>query len=211
VKAEYEEAARTAEGSALTKSPVFQVGLVIAGLAVLVLGSRLLVDSAIDIASALGVSELVIGLTIVAAGTSLPELATSVLAAIRGQRDIAVGNVVGSNIFNLLAVLGASAVVSDAGIAVKDAALQLDFPVMLAATVVLIPICWNGFAIKRWEGALLVVFYAAYVAYLILQAGDDGVPDLYRTMVLIVAPLVALTFCVTGFQGWRKHRASHPA
>jgi cation:H+ antiporter len=102
-------------------------------------------------------------------------------------------------------------VVSDAGIAVKDAALQLDFPVMLAATVVLIPICWNGFAIKRWEGALLVVFYAAYVAYLILQAGDDGVPDLYRTMVLIVAPLVALTFCVTGFQGWRKHRASHPA
>jgi cation:H+ antiporter len=209
VKEEYEQAARKAEGSALTKSAAVQIGLVIAGLALLVLGSRLLVDSAIEIASALGVSELVIGLTIVAAGTSLPELATSVLAAIRGQRDIAVGNVVGSNIFNLLAVLGASAVVSDSGIAVNEEALNLDIPVMLAATVVLIPICWNGFAIKKWEGALLTVFYAAYVAYLILQAGDDGVPEFYRTMLLIVTPLVGLTFCVTGFQGWRKYRMSH--
>jgi len=73
---------------------------------------------------------------------------------------------------------------------------------------VLIPICWNGFAIKKWEGALLTVFYAAYVAYLILQAGDDGVPEVYRTMLLIVTPLVGLTFCVTGFQGWRNHRAT---
>ena len=209
VKQEYEDSTRKAEGSALTKSTAFQVGLVVAGLVLLVLGSRFLVDSAIEIASALGVSELVIGLTIVAAGTSLPELATSVLAAIRGQRDIAVGNVVGSNIFNLLAVLGASATVSKAGIAVNDEALRLDFSVMLAATIVLVPICWNGFAIKKWEGAVLAVFYAVYVAYLILQASDDGVPEFYRTMLMIVLPLVALTFCVTGFQGWRKYRSSH--
>ena len=211
VKEEYEQAVRTTEGSAITKSSAFQIGLVIAGLALLVLGSRLLVNSATEIASSLGVSELVIGLTIVAAGTSLPELATSVLAAIRGQRDIAVGNVVGSNIFNLLAVLGASALVSDAGIEVSSQALRLDFPVMLAATVVLIPICWNGFHIRKWEGAVLTAFYAAYVAYLIFQSGDDGVPGLYRAMLLIVVPLVMLAFSVTGFQGWKRYRATHPA
>jgi cation:H+ antiporter len=180
---------------------------VLIGLALLIIGSNLLVSAATEIATALGVSDLVIGLTVVAAGTSLPELATSVMAAIRGRRDIAVGNVVGSNIFNLLAVLGASAAVSKNGISVSDDALNLDFPVMLVATIVLIPICWNGFAIKKWEGILLGMFYVAYVAYLILQAGEDGPPEIFRTMMLIVVPLVLLTFSVTGFQGWRRHRA----
>lgn len=194
--------------NALNKPMYFQVGLVLMGLVLLVVGSQLLVGAATDIASALGVSDLVIGLTVVAAGTSLPELATSVLAAMRGRRDIAVGNVVGSNIFNLLAVLGASGAVSKNGIAVSKAALDLDFPVMLVATVVLIPICWNGFAIKRWEGALLALFYGAYVTYLILQASDVGVPELYRTVMLVVVPVVTIAFSVTGFRGWQASRSA---
>jgi cation:H+ antiporter len=206
VKAEYEAEVKSIERSTLQASMLFQIGLVIVGLGLLILGSRFLVSSATEIAEALGVSDLVIGLTVVAAGTSLPELATSVLAAIRGQRDIAVGNVVGSNIFNLLAVLGASAAVSDAGILVNDEALRLDFPVMIVATIVLVPICWNGFMIKRWEGAVLIAFYIAYVVYLIMSAGDSTAPELYRTMLMIVVPIALLTFATAGVQGWRRHR-----
>ena len=211
VRAEYEQVVEAVEAPTFRKSLGFQVGLIIAGLALLVLGSRLLVDSATEIASALGVSDLVIGLTVVAAGTSLPELATSVLAAVRGQRDIAVGNVVGSNIFNLLCVLGASAVVSSDGVSVNREVLRLDFPVMLAATIVLLPICWNGFMIKKWEGAMLAVFYAAYVAYLVMEAGDSGAPGQFRAAMLIIVPLVIVVFSAAGFQGWRRHRAAQRA
>lgn len=211
VEAEYKDVVESVEGSTFSQSLAFQIGLVLVGLALLVLGSQLLVNSATEIASALGVSDLVIGLTVVAAGTSLPELATSVLAAIRGQRDIAVGNVVGSNIFNLLAVLGASAAVSSNGVAVNSEVIRLDFPVMLAATIVLLPICWNGFMIKKWEGSFLVVFYIAYVAYLIMEAGDSTAPELYRTAMLIIVPLVMVVYGAAGFQGWRKHRAAQRA
>ena len=211
VQREYEQAVETVEGPTIVGSLTFQIALVIVGLSMLVLGSQLLVNSATKIASALGVSELVIGLTVVAVGTSLPELATSVLAAIRGQRDIAVGNVVGSNIFNLLAVLGASAAVSTNGVAVNSDVIRLDFPVMLAATIVLLPICWNGFMIKKWEGSLLILFYVAYVAYLIMEAGDSTAPELYRTAMLIIVPLVMLVYGAAGFQGWRKYRAAQRA
>jgi cation:H+ antiporter len=206
VEAEYESEVASLEGSTAQKPLLVQIFFIVAGLALLVLGAGWLVDAATEIAKSLGVSDLVIGLTIVAAGTSLPELATSVTAAIRGQRDIAVGNVVGSNIFNLLAVLGASAAISKDGVAVADAALRLDIPVMIAATIVLIPICWNGFQIKRWEGILLAVFYVAYVAYLILESGESTVLETYRTMMLIVVPVVMLAFGAAGVQGWRRHR-----
>ncbi|MBM3684184.1 MAG: calcium/sodium antiporter [Actinobacteria bacterium] len=207
VTEEYEESVGKLEGSALGRALPFQLALVVVGFALLVLGSRLLVSAATDIAEAVGVSDLVIGLTVVALGTSLPELATSVLAAIRGQRDIAVGNVVGSNIFNLLAVLGGAAVLSDAGVTVNRELLRLDYPVMLAATVVLLPICWNGFMIKRWEGGLLVLFYGAYVAFLVMEAGDSSAPELFRTAMLIIVPLVMVVYSAAGFQGWRRHRA----
>jgi len=211
VEAEYTEATADAEGSTVGRPIVFQIGLVVVGLALLVAGSRLLVSAATDIATAVGVSDLVIGLTVVAAGTSLPELATSVLAAMRGQRDIAVGNVVGSNIFNTLGVLGGSALVSDSGLAVNREVIRLDFPVMMAATVVLLPICWNGFMIKRWEGSLLVLFYVAYVTYLIMEADDSTAPDLFRTGMLIAVPLVMVAFSAAGFQGWRRHRVASRA
>jgi cation:H+ antiporter len=205
---EYEEAIEIVEGAAVEKPIVVQLGYVLAGLVTLVIGSQLLVNSATDIATEFGVSELVIGLTVVAIGTSLPEFATSMLAAFRGQRDIAVGNVVGSNLFNLMSVLGLTSIVSPDGVAVSDASLRLDFPVMLAATIVLIPIFWSGFEIKRWEGFILVAFYLLYVAYLIVDANDSDAADVIGPAALIAAPLVLMTFAVTGFQGWRRHRAS---
>ncbi len=205
---EYQEAIETVEGAAVDQPVAVQVGYVLVGLVTLVIGSQLLVNSATDIATELGVSELVIGLTVVAIGTSLPEFATSMLAAFRGQRDIAVGNVVGSNLFNLMSVLGLTSIVSPDGVNVSDASLRLDFPVMLAATIVLIPIFWNGFEIKRWEGFVLVAFYVLYVVYLIVDANDSDAADVIAPAALIVAPLVLMTFAVTGFQGWRRHRAS---
>jgi len=129
---------------------------VVAGLVLLVLGSRWLVAGAMAVARALGVSELVIGLTVVAAGTSLPEVATSVLATIRGERDIAVGNLLGSNVFNLLAVLGLSGIVAPAGLPVSDALLRFDMPVMFAVAVACLPIFASGARIARWEGALFL-------------------------------------------------------
>ncbi len=208
---EYREAVEQVEGTVVQRGLAVQIGLLVAGLAVLVVGSQLLVGSATDIAESLGVSDLVIGLTVVAIGTSLPELATSVLAVLRGQRDIAVGNVVGSNLFNLLGVLGLSGIVAGDGVAVSDGSLRLDLPVMLAATIVLLPIFWSGFEIHRWEGIVLVSAYAAYIAYLVLDAGDHGAADVVGPAIVIVATLVGLTLIATGVQGWRRHRARESA
>ncbi len=204
---EYDEAVEVLEGAAVEKPLLVQAAYVVAGLVVLVVGSQLLVGSATDIAEELGVSDLVIGLTVVAIGTSLPELATSVLAALRGQRDIAVGNVVGSNLFNLMSVLGLTGIVSGDGIPVTDDSLRIDFPVMLAATFVLVPIVWRGFKIERWEGALFIGFYALYVAFLVLDASDHSAAGALGTAALIVAPLVVLGFSVTGAQAWSRRRA----
>lgn len=203
---EYDDAVEDLEVDVVDKPLPVQVALLVVGLGVLVLGSQLLVGSATDIAEDLGVSDLVIGLTVVAIGTSLPELATSLMAAIRGQRDIAVGNVVGSNLFNLLSVLGATALVSPDPIPVADSSLQVDFPVVLAATVVLVPIIWKGFRIERWEGFVLMAFYALYVGYLVLDANDSDAVGVLGPAALIVAPLVFLGFSVAGVQGWRQHQ-----
>jgi cation:H+ antiporter len=211
VAEEYGEALESVEGEVLERPLPVQVGYVLVGLTILVVGSRLLVDSSTDIAADLGVSDLVIGLTVVAVGTSLPELATSMLAAFRGQRDIAVGNVVGSNLFNLLSVLGLTGLVSPDGVSVTDASLRLEFPVMLAATFVLVPIFWNGFQIKRWEGFVLLAFYVVYVTYLVLDASDSDAADVVGPAALIVTPLVLMTFAVTGYQGWRRHRRAEPS
>jgi len=203
---EYDDAVEDLEVEVIDRPLPVQVGLVAVGLAILVAGSQLLVGSATDIAEDLGVSDLVIGLTVVAVGTSLPELATSLLAAIRGQRDIAVGNVVGSNLFNLLSVLGATGLVSPDPIPVSDASLRIDYPVMLAATIVLVPIVWKGFQIERWEGLVLMAFYALYVAFLVLDASDHEATSTVGTFGLIVAPLVMLGFAVPGVQAWRRHQ-----
>jgi cation:H+ antiporter len=170
---------------------------VLVGLALLVWGARLLVDSAVAIARSLEVSELVIGLTIVAGGTSLPELATSVIASIRGERDIAVGNVVGSNVFNLLGVLGLGAIVAPASIAVPAEALRFDLPVMLAVAVACLPIFVTGMEIARWEGALFLAYYVAYTGYVLLAALGDGSLAIYsKAMLFFVLPLTAATLAI---------------
>ncbi len=140
---------------------------IVAGLGMLVFGSKLFVVGAITLAANLGVSREVIGLTIVAAGTSLPEVVASVVASLRGQRDMAVGNVVGSNLFNLLGVLGVSAIVAPSGLAVSEAALRFDFPVMLSAAAACFPIFLTGRLVNRWEGGLFLGAYVAYTAWLI--------------------------------------------
>lgn len=205
---EYQDSIDELEGSTVERPLAAQIAFIVAGLVVLVAGSQLLVTSATDVAGALGISDLVIGLTVVAIGTSLPELATSLLAALRGQRDIAVGNVVGSNLFNLLGVLGASALLAPDGIAVSDASIRLDLVVMLAATLVLLPIVWSGFRIERWEGTVLVAFYVAFVTYLVLDANDHDATSVLGPAMLFAIPLAGLGFGVAGWQGWRRHRNS---
>ncbi len=181
-----------------------QVLLILAGLALLLLGSRWLVEAAVEFARYLGVSELVIGLTIVAAGTSLPEVATSVMAAIRGERDIAVGNVVGSNIFNILSVLGFSAVVAPSELAVAPALLAVDLPVMVAVAVACLPVFFTGARVARWEGLLFLLLYAAYSGYLVLRAGGYAALDEFSAAMLLTLPLVGLTLAILAWRHWRN-------
>ena len=147
-------------------SKVMSVFAVVAGLGALVLGARLLIKAAIFMATSLGVPDSVIALTVVAIGTSLPELATSVVAAIKGEADIAIGNVVGSNIFNILCILGLSSIVSPIQCVGIDA---VDFIVMTLTAVVLWPIMKTGLRISRIEGVFLLLTYAAYTTWLIYK------------------------------------------
>ncbi|UCF90736.1 MAG: calcium/sodium antiporter [Desulfobacterales bacterium] len=173
------------------------IGLIAAGLVLLVWGSNWLVRGAVSIAEYLGVSQLLIGLTVVAAGTSLPEVATSVVAAIHGERDIAVGNVVGSNIFNIMAVLGMSAIVAAKGITISDVALRFDIPIMTAVAVACLPIFFTGNVISRWEGGLFLGYYLAYTLYLILSAThNDMLPLFGRAMLWFVIPITVITLLV---------------
>ncbi len=141
---------------------------VIGGLAILVVGSNLFVTGAVTLAERWGMSQLAIGLTIVAVGTSLPELATSLLAAIKKQGDVAIGNVVGSNIFNVLGILGVAALVQP--IHAPELA-WLDLGAMLFVSLALLPVVRSGGRINRWEGAALFVVYAAYTVWLLRQGG----------------------------------------
>jgi cation:H+ antiporter len=181
---------------------------VVAGLALLVFGSRLLVDAATSFARALGVSELIIGLTIVAAGTSLPEVATSVMAAMRGEREIAAGNAVGSNIANLLIVLGLAGLISPVPVAVAPGVLDFDLPVMALVAVACVPIFTSDFTIARAEGALLLAAYALYTAYLVLAAqGAAWLPDPGPVVVGFALLLVALPLLLE----WRRGPSREPS
>jgi cation:H+ antiporter len=193
VKAEYDSEFGEKSPSSLVKN----IGLIALGLVGLVLGSKWLVTSAVAIAQAFGVSELVIGLTIVAAGTSMPEVATSIMAAIKGERDIAVGNVVGSNIFNILCVLGLSSLVAPAGITVSEAALRFDIPVMIAVAIACLPIFFTGYRISRFNGAAFFFFYLAYLVYLIFTATNhEALGTLRAAMLYFILPITALTLIV---------------
>ncbi len=180
---------------------------VVVGLALLTLGSDWFVEGAIALARAFGVSELVIGLTIVAAGTSMPEVATSVMASFKGERDIAVGNVVGSNIFNILSVLGLASLVAPAGLTVAPAAFDFDIPVMIAVAIACLPIFFTGYTIARWEGFVFLGYYFAYTSYLLLAANQhDALPLFSNVMLYFVIPLTALTLVITVYRSWRAQR-----
>ncbi len=182
--------------------PIPILGLAAAiGLGLLVWGANLLVGSATEIAGQLGVSNVIIGLTVIAAGTSLPEVATSVVAALRGQRDIAVGNVVGSNLFNLLAVGGLSALLSSDGLLVTPAVASFDLPVMVVVALACLPVVFTAGRIDRWEGAMFLIYYLAYTTYLILYAQEhDHLRSFQTVMIWVVMPFTVATAAALYFR-----------
>lgn len=204
VEKEYEEAFGADKLPPGKGSTLRSVLFVIAGLGMLLLGSRWLVASAVVIAQRLGVSDLVIGLTIIAMGTSLPEVATSIIAGLRGERDIAVGNVVGSNLFNIFFILGAAALAAKGGVEVQESALRFDFPVMVAVALACLPIFFTGSKLDRWEGFIFLLYYIAYTVYLILSSQQNAALDAYSHAVLwFVIPITALTLSIIA---WRQSR-----
>ncbi len=197
-----------ARGGFEIKRAFVSIGLVVVGLGSLLLGAKWLVNGAVSIARALGLSELVIGLTVIAVGTSLPEVATSVVASLRGERDIAVGNVVGSNLFNILSVLGFTALAGRSGVSVPAAALRFDIPFMIAVAFACLPIFFTGYRISRWEGALFLAYYAAYTVYLLLDAMQHFALRAYNlALVGFVMPLTAITLILLAVRAWREGRS----
>jgi cation:H+ antiporter len=208
VDAEYDEAAGVGK-KGWDDHWTAQMMLILVGLVLLVLGSNWLVEAAVGFAKQLGVSELIIGLTIVAAGTSLPEVATSVMAAIRGERDIAVGNVVGSNIFNILAVLGVSASVAPSDLLVAPAMLAFDLPIMVAVTVACLPVFFTGNLITRWEGIMFLALYVAYTLYLIMHStGHAALDSFSMAMGSFVLPLIGVTLIILAWRHWRASQSA---
>ncbi len=147
--------------------PSISVLLIIVGIAMLIGGGIIFVDGAVDLAQYFGISEVIIGLTVVAIGTSMPELVTSVVAARRGQSDLAIGNVIGSNLFNILAVLGITATIHPVS---ADGLELVDFIVMLALALIMLPFAYTGMRISRREAAVLLLIYLSYNAYLVSEA-----------------------------------------
>ena len=182
----------------------------IAGLVLLINGAGWMVDSAIVLAQMAGVSELVIGLTIVALGTSLPEVVTSLVAAFKGERDIAVGSVVGSNILNILAVLGVSGLFIPE-INVQQSLITFDLWIMLAVSFACLPIFFTGNRIARWEGVIFLGYYIAYMVYLFLSSAEHAALNAYNSVMLyFVIPITILTVVViVGYEFKKRWRFRH--
>jgi cation:H+ antiporter len=194
------------------KAWIINGALVGIGGVLLVVGADWMTDSSIAIARSLGVSELIIGLTLVAAGTSLPELASSIMATFKGERDIAVGNVVGSNIFNVLAVLGITAMLSPTGIQVSRAVLRLNLPFMVAVAIACLPIFVSGNRIARSEGLLFIGYYVAYTVYLFLDTTNhDQMPLFSAVMLWFVIPITILTLAIVMVRSLAARRAARKA
>lgn len=181
------------------------------GLAALILGSQLLVAGASSAARAMGVSELVVGLTVVAVGTSMPELVTSAVAALRGHRDLAVGNVMGSNLFNILGILGLAALAAPEGIAVAERVRAFDIPVMTVVAVACLPLLFTGYELRRWEGLLFVAYGVLYTAWVVLEATDHPLGSrLADATIWFVLPLTAVTIGTVLFRELAARRRERP-
>lgn len=187
------------------QSWLISVLMILAGLAMLVFAGRLLLGAAVVVATDLGLSERVIGLTVVAVGTSLPELATSLIAALRGQRDIAVGNVIGANLFNLLGVLGLTALLAPTPLSVSPNALDFDLPVMLGVAALCLPVFYSGYRVTRAEGLLLLGLYLVYGLHVV--SFTTGIPlagKLERLMLFYVLPALLTFLLFTSIRAWRR-------
>ena len=185
--------------------------MVALGLAMLVIGSDWLVEGAVELATRLGVSQLIIGLTIVAVGTSLPEVVTSLVAAIHGERDIAVGNVVGSNLFNIMGVLGVTSLVAPGGIDIPATVISFDMLVMLAVAIACLPIFFSGGIISRKEGALLLAYYFAYTLYLVFASTQHALLGVFSgTMLYLIISLSVLAIGVGVMQDYRHKPEAKP-
>jgi len=187
--------------------------MIIVGLALLVFAGHLLLGAAVAVATDLGFSERVIGLTVVAVGTSLPELATSLIAALRGQRDIAVGNVIGANLFNLLGVLGVTALIAPTPLSVSPNALDFDLPVMLGVAALCLPVFYSGYRVTRAEGLLLLGLYAAYGLHVVsFTTGMPLAGKLEKLMLFYVLPTLLAFLLFTSVRAWRRqhHKRDMP-
>jgi cation:H+ antiporter len=188
-----------------TGSLIKQIIFIIVGLGLLVQGSDWLVEGAVAIAQYYGISELIIGLTIISIGTSLPELATVISASLRGKQDLVVGNVVGSNLFNILLVIGFTSLIAPNGLAVSEAAIWFDMPVMIAVALACLPIFFSDYLIERWEGGLFLAYYFAYTAYLFLNATHHSGLSTFNTVMLwFVIPLTVITLFAFSWEFWKN-------
>lgn len=179
--------------------------MIVAGLAMLVYAGHLLLGAAVSVATDLGLSERIIGLTVVAVSTSLPVLATSLIAALRGQREIAVGNVIGSNLFNLLGVLGLTALVAPAPLSVSPNALDFDLPVMLGVAVLCLPVFYSGYRVTRAEGLLFLGLYLAYGLHVVsFTTGMPLAGKLEHLMLIFVLPALVAFLLFTSLRAWRR-------
>lgn len=195
------ELVEAGETSVKKKGWVLNITMAVGGLGLLLAGGNLFLNGAVEIARFAGLSEAIIGLTIVAAGTSMPEVVTSIMAAIRGERDIAVGNIVGSNIFNILGVLGISAMFASGGLDVSQSMIRFDIPVMIAVALACLPIFFTGGVISRGEGVMLLGYYIAYTLYLIFAATrHDALPIFSSVMLWFVIPLTVIVLAIVLYQ-----------
>ncbi|MDM8558341.1 calcium/sodium antiporter [Candidatus Parabeggiatoa sp. HSG14] len=183
---------------------LMQIFLVIVGLGLLVQGSNWLVDGAVELARHFGISELIIGLTIVSIGTSLPELATVIAASMRNEQELVVGNVVGSNLFNILMVLGLTSLIAPSGIAVSHEVIVFDMLIMIAVAFACLPIFFSGYRIERWEGGLFLAYYVIYMLYLFLKATAHPLLHTFNSVMLWLIPITVIMLLVIVWKSRKK-------
>ncbi|RMQ43709.1 K+-dependent Na+/Ca+ exchanger-like protein [Pseudomonas cichorii] len=181
------------------------IAMLTSGLLLLSLGGHLLVNAAVVVAINLGLSERIIGLTLIAIVTSLPALMTSLIAALRGERDIAVGNVIGSNLFNLLGVLGVTALASPVPLSISPNALVFDLPIMLGVAVLCLPLFYAGYRITRLEGLLLLALYLTYGLHIVsFSTGMLMAERLEHLMFQFILPLLGIAVAFGIVKAWRR-------
>ncbi len=179
--------------------------LMLGGLLILVLAGHLLLGAAVDVASDLGLSERIVGLTLIGVGTSLPCLATSLIAAVRGEREIAVGNVIGSSLFNLLGVLGFTALVAPSPLSVSPNALDFDLPVMLGVVALCLPVFYTGYRVTRAEGLVFLSLYLVYALHVVsFTFGMPLATRLEKLMLYYVLPALVAFLVLSTLRAWRR-------